>query len=265
VKSRPSIVSSDGHFPISVANQCVFIDAIRQVSRCVAKDEVRYAINGIGIDFNKNDGCNVTGTDGHRLETIKLDCLCDTDKATIMYPQVVDILEALYGDTHMIKFNVGDRGMNFYINGNIMLEVPEVEGTFPKYKEIIPEKSSSETTITAKAMKLYNAAIGIHAMHKAVKSDQSVMRLVINGSNKVAYSGDVGESFINVTYEALFDGEKTGDDFDGAFNSGYFADMMKPHTKMNKDVTIELIDPERPAVLRTCDTIHVLMPIKIKS
>jgi DNA polymerase-3 subunit beta len=132
-----------------------------------------------------------------------------------------------------------------------------IEGDFPNYQQLIPSGYPNRVTVQRDALK---EAVNRVRLVGGQSRDSSPIRLAMseNGLELSATAQDVGQSFEPV--EAKYEGTEVT----VAFNSQFLLDGIE--AAGSDEVTIETIDPLKPAVLRGTDAsdfLYLLMPVRI--
>ena len=239
---------------LSVAREKLH-DALKRVSVAASRDTTRYQLNGVFLEFQ--DGkLTLTATDGKRL-THDSFRVSETDVgaiSAILPNQAIDVfLKVLSGQgvqdetvtLSLSESHVTLKTKNHRVSSNL------VEGMFPNYKAVMP----AESAIRIKSKKAELLAAARSAALTADKQTSTVI-FKVSPSSLVLESNaqDVGESRIEISVES------TGDSMEVRFNPIYFIDALR--TFDEDEITMELSDPSRPAVLRTSQNYkHLVMPL----
>jgi len=128
-----------------------------------------------------------------------------------------------------------------------------IEGQFPNYKYVIPNKSS----IQAKADK-ESLLRAIKRAALLARQDANIIKLNFAQDELVitANAPEVGQAFERVGISL------SGDETEIAFNANYLIDALKAVD--NEEVTLELSGPLAPGVVKSQsgDYICVIMPVR---
>jgi DNA polymerase III sliding clamp (beta) subunit (PCNA family) len=240
---------------ICTIEHAMFLDAFARASRCVAKDEIRYALNGVWLVL---DGHTATfaGTDRHRLFElqVKADCVKGRKAAIIVPPTVLRPLRShLFGDT--LSVYVTDTDLYFEGNGNV-LSARIMEATYPKYREIIPKINPAKTfKVDVPTM------LSVIAQARAITMEETrSIGLEINATGHegkiVVSSRDPEKGTFSATVPIR---EGTKLKAEAAFDPDYLTQGL---AIIGPDPTWFVNDHETAMVLTNPSTVYVLMPIR---
>jgi len=98
--------------------------AIMKAAKSSGKEEVRYYLKGVYLEQQENS-LIIVGTDGHRLTRV----IIDNNGTPANMILSTDGVKKLSKDATVLDFNSPDK----------------VDGTFPQYERIIPERQSTPT------------------------------------------------------------------------------------------------------------------------
>ena len=119
------------------------VSQVRGVVLASAKNDARYYLNGALFDFK--DG-RVVATDGHCLLALNV-------TATVResgYPSVIVAREHLESIakggrvTDIITIFYGESGLNLHREGGVDLDCTPIDGKFPEYARVMPDKTSGD-------------------------------------------------------------------------------------------------------------------------
>jgi DNA polymerase-3 subunit beta len=163
-------------------------------------------------------------------------------------------LQRLLGEGS-VEVYLGERYVTFRL-GETELTARLIEGDFPNYEQLIPSGYPNRMTIDRDA---FAGAVERVSLVGGTSRDSSPIRLAMSsdGLELSATAQDVGQSFEPV--EAKFEGTE----LTVAFNSRVLLDGVEAAGA--SEISIESIDPLKPAVLRgnDADFLYLLMPVRI--
>ncbi|MFA5020690.1 MAG: DNA polymerase III subunit beta [Patescibacteria group bacterium] len=260
-KENPFVISADK-----------FKEAIYSVSFAVSTSEIRPEISGVFVDFMK-DQLIMTATDSYRLAEIKIPYLENSrlklgdeykeDKIIIpakTLQEVSRILGSLKDDVSSennenIEIYLEESQIMFVYNG-IELVSRLIDGQYPEYNQIIPEKFECQVKISAleliKAVKTSSlfAKNGVFDIKLDFKSNPNEL-LVISSSSQT------GENISNIEMEKTAAGEEI------TLNYKYLLDGLQ---NLNSDsVIFEINDSNNPCVIKAegqKNYLYLIMPIR---
>jgi DNA polymerase-3 subunit beta len=217
-------------------------ESMARVLPAVSKDELRYALTGLYLDFVEGQA---VGTDGFRLHIAEIEAAGAPVKSVLLPSKAVQAVLKFKGEDE-IHFREDGRFAAFYVNGGL-LSARLMEGNFPDYKGVMPHPPVQVTFAASEFLKLIEGAAPI--------ADGYVC-LCVNGDLRIHASRDVGryEWRIPATREG---GE--GKELSYHFNPEYLVAAIKCYPA--ERVRLALPDGEYGAV--TVNEKAVLMPVRI--
>ena len=186
----------------------------------VSNDEAKFNLTGIFIKF-EGDKLNFASTDGHRLslmsKVINFD-LNDKFKTGFILPKkgIVELSKIIDFEKKLIKIGVTDNLFN-YVDENTTFVMRMIDGDFPDYKRVIPEKSENFSIINIKILieVLKRVSVLSNEKTKGVKINLTHNKLTVSSSNPDF--GDAKEE-MDIIYK--------GDDITIGFNAKYILDIL---------------------------------------
>jgi DNA polymerase-3 subunit beta len=246
-----------------------FADLIRKTHYAVSHDESRYVLNGLYLLLSKG---KVTGvaTDGRRLALCEIPAevpegadrgVIIPTKAVIELGRILDRKKTEEGEKKSEKKGDAEDEVQIFLGdtqaafstGDCTLVTRLVEGHFPNYQQVVPQKSAHKLLIGREELLAAARRVSL------LTSDQSNSIKVALKKNRLILSmntPEVGEAWeeLTITY--------TGDEFAIAFNPQYLVDVLKNLDE--GEVTFELTDALNPGVIRSGKSfLYVIMPIRL--
>ncbi len=221
-----------------------------------ARENSRYAINGVLLEREKNKVC-VVATDGHRLAMAKGDCKGGkADSATAIVPTraLQQLIKIIGDDDETVKVKIADNQILFATE-TALLTSNLVEGNFPPYKDVIPKDGDKKATVNTGvlASAFRRAALLTNEESKGVE-----MAFSPEGLTLTSRAPELGEAEINVEL-AGYEGEPVSI----GFNPYYMLDALKVIPA--EQVQIDMKASNKPGVLRTGNTfLYVVMPVNLQ-
>lgn len=237
--------------------------AIGQVVFAAASEESRPVLTGVNTEF---DGGEVTlaAADGFRLAVRKLslDSAVDEKFAVIIPARSLGELNRLIGDqVEPVELTVNPKKSQIMLRlRNVEMMSQLVQGTFPNYSQLIPQKYSTRAVI-----KLADFLRATKSASVFARDGSGIVRLQImpkDGKGKVAVSAraeEIGDNLGEI--DAAVDGEETKI----AFNSKYLMDVLGVLTE--EEVALETTTSSSPGVIRPVgreNYVHVVMPMFVQ-
>jgi DNA polymerase-3 subunit beta len=254
--SFPQVPGFDGEGDLEVGLQTLQ-SAIRQTIFATARESTRYALNGILWEI-KGKKLALVATDGRRLARNRISLSAapakNLEASKIIVPaKTLALLEKITGDqkeTVAVKF-VDNQVI--IAAGNVVISSNLVEGTFPKYEDIIPSDYDKKLTLQTETV--------LSAVRRAalLTSEESRgIRLAVS-KNKLVFScrtPETGDATIDMQIDY------SGSPVEIGFNPQYIIDCLRILTESTFE--LELGSPDRPGLIKCGkDFLYVLMPINL--
>lgn len=231
--------------------------AIRQTLFATAKESTRYALNGVLWEV-KGKKLSLVATDGRRLARSQIRLAAapakNLEAAKIIVPsKTLALLEKIVGDekeTTSIKF-VDNQAI--FACGNTVISSNLVEGTFPKYEDIIPTDYDKKLTLPTEAMlsAVRRAALLTSEESRGVRLQVSKNKLTLT-----CRVPETGDSEIDMTIDY------SGAPIEIGFNPQYITECLRVAPESNFE--LELGQADRPGLIKCGkDFLYVLMPINL--
>ncbi|MDR0474760.1 MAG: DNA polymerase III subunit beta [Treponema sp.] len=244
--------SSNSHFfDIPVKE---FKEMVQQTIFSVSDDETRYNMNGVNLE-KKEEKIIMVSTDGRRLSYIDkaIGEGIDDFSGIIIPPKILNIIIKRAGDEGLISISVSNK-MVFVKLAQYKFSSVLLEGQFPNYRKVIPEKQDSSLTVNRLEM--------LEALHRVgIMLDKKGNRIYLGiAPGKLAlYSEENEIGNVDDEIPCNYDGEE----LTIALNYRYIEEPFKTintddicisFTKSDKAITI-LPVPEK-------DFFHIIMPMQ---
>jgi DNA polymerase-3 subunit beta len=230
-------------------------EGLRQVVPAASRDDARPILTGVLLTSTA-EGVRLVATDSYRLAVRELAgvSLLSEGKKVLVGAKGLGELQRLIRDGDVEVF-LGERYVTFRLDGT-ELAARLIEGDFPNYQQLIPSGYPNRLTVDRDAL---TQAVERVSLVGGTNRDSSPIRLAMSsdGLELSATAQDVGQSYEPV--EAKYEGT----DVTVAFNSRFLLDGVE--AAASPEITIETVDPLKPAVLRGGDTdfLYLLMPVRI--
>ncbi|MDD5115560.1 MAG: DNA polymerase III subunit beta [Candidatus Omnitrophica bacterium] len=233
-------------------NQSTLKEMLALTSFAVSFDETRYILNGILFKINKGN-LTLVSTDGKRLAIAerKLGVDADFELSMIVPIKTIHELNRNLKEGGELSLVVGSNQALFDL-GNVAIISRLIEGEFPDYKQVVPAVSENKMKIDRSQFLLAvrRAALLSTQDYQAVKLEVFKNKLVISKSTP-----DVGE------FREELPAEYQGRELIIGFNPVYLIDILK--NLGDEEISLELIDGEKPGVIRISGYIYIVLPMRI--
>ena len=236
-----------------VAEAARFAEAVGQVARAASRDEARPVLTGVLVEVSR-EGVTLVATDSYRLAVRDLIATA-AGEATAIVPEralseagrAAQALEKgeieIFVDENQVAFKVG----------GLTLTSRLIEGEFPNYRQLLPEKYESRLTVSRQQLIDAVRRVGLLAR------DTSPVRMEFNalGVKLSSSSPDLGQAVEAV--EARYEGE----DMTAAFNPTYLADGLA--AAAGESVRLEVRDGLKPGIVRgeSDEFTYLVMPVRL--
>lgn len=232
-----------------------FKEMISQTCFAVSEDETRYFMNGVYFE-KKGDDLVLVATDGRRLaytsKTI-LQGISDFPSA-IVHPKVLKIIAHHASDEGSVSVAIVDK-MIFLKFANYEFSSSLLEGQFPNYQRVIPEKQTSSFKV--------NKADLVDALKRTtLMVDKKVGRIFMKAAPGVL-TITCQESYLGDTNEEI-PCEYNGDEITIAMNYLYVEEPLK---EINTEkITFEFTESMKAVTLRpepATNYFNIIMPMAL--
>ncbi len=248
-----------------------FLKALKLTIFASSNDETKQLLTGVNFTFNLKY-LESAATDGHRLAVFLVDNkenyenkesnLHDEDNLSVTIPtrslREIEKLVSLSSSENSIKLFY-DKGQVVFISSSQIITTRTLEGSYPKYPQLIPDTFSKLFKFNTKQL--------IEALERiAILADQqsSVVKIKLDQKDLALISADAQDiGSANELVPVSFD----FDQFDIAFNVRYLLEGLKVISSQNVIFKCNL--PTTPAVLIPDDNInsftYLVMPVQVRS
>jgi DNA polymerase-3 subunit beta len=236
-----------------VAEAPRFAEAVGQVARAASRDEARPVLTGVLLEVSR-EGVTLVATDSYRLAVRDLVATAAGESKAIVPERALSeagrAAQAI--EKGEVEVFVDDSQVSFQ-TGALTLTSRLIEGEFPNYRQLLPERYESRLTVSRQQLIDAVRRVGLLAR------ENSPVRLEFNalGVKLSSSSPDVGQAVEAV--EARYEGE----DVTAAFNPGYLADGLSAAT--GESVRLEVRDGLKPGVVRgeSDEFTYLVMPVRL--
>ncbi|MFH1846109.1 MAG: DNA polymerase III subunit beta [Candidatus Omnitrophota bacterium] len=220
----------------------------------VSKDDTRYILNGLLFNI-KEDKIRLVATDGRRLAAIDrtLTTKTLTEKKAIIPTKALVEVKRMLKDEGDIKIEFSENQVLFDFSNSFIIS-RMIEGEYPNYQNVIPEKTQQEIRVSREAFlsATKRASIFTDQDSMAIKLDIKKKKMTI--SKNTPYLGEAKEE-IDIEYTGT-------EDIEIGFNPKYLIDVLK--CLDGEEVALEVTSPNKPGVIRWGDEYtYVILPMQL--
>lgn len=231
-----------------------FREMVQQSVFAVSDDETRYFMNGVYMEKSE-DTINMVSTDGRRLAFIAKSAgkSIKDFQGIIIPPKILSTVLKRSGDEGIINISVNDK-MIFINFASYQFSSVLIEGMFPNYKKVIPEKQ--DFSLSVKRDEMLNALRRVSLM---VEKKSHRIFLGISPGKMAVYSEESEIGTVEDEIPCKYD----GDEITIALNYRYLEEPFKVMTddevKIRFSSAIKAITIE-PVPAK--DFFHIIMPMQ---
>ena len=229
---------------------------IAQTVFSVSNDELRYFMNGVFME-GEEGSLRMVATDGRRLAYIdtELDSALPELKGAILPTKILNIVAKRTPDEGAVSIGLSEKNV-FFKFGDYRFTSLLIDGQFPNYRRVIPEKQSYAFEADRKDL--------LEALKRvALLAEQKSKRVYLKLSDgTLAVSSQ--ETEIGVASEEI-PCEYDGDDFTVALNYLYLDEPLK--AMACDKARLEFTEPMRAVTLRALpdeNFFHIIMPMQME-
>lgn len=255
----PLIPKLDKNLIVQI-NAKKFQTAISKVIFAAATDETRPVLTGLLLNICDNI-LKIAATDSYRLAQaiIKLEINSKQKKQIIIPTRTMAELNRIISivDPVDVKIYLSENQISFVL-GDTQIISRLIEGNYPDYEQIIPEKFTSKIIIPIKEF-----ANAIKMASFFARESANNIKFIVGDDNAAkvsAISPQVGDSVSEVILE-----KKEGEKLEIAFNSKYVLDAINAIT--DKNLVLEASGSQKPAMLKSeksKDYFYIIMPLRVE-
>ncbi|MCK4708916.1 MAG: DNA polymerase III subunit beta, partial [Gammaproteobacteria bacterium] len=236
--------------------QTQFKTVIEKTSFAMAQQDVRYYLNGLLFDLSA-EGIRSVATDGHRLSFSEQPMSLNiTENKQVIIPRkgILELNRLLQHNDETVEIAIGNNHIRVKID-NLIFTSKLIDGRFPDYNRVIPERGANLLTIDRNEFKqaLIRASILSNEKYRGI-------RLILSNSMIKLQSHNPDHEEADVELEA----EYNGDDIEIGFNVNYMLDVL--NVSSSEQVHISLQDSNSSCLVQFPDdeqSKYVIMPMRL--
>ena len=230
-----------------------FVEMVRKTAFSAAREETRYAINGVLVEVVA-DNLRLVATDGRRLAFVhqEIASAAGAEARAVVPLQVLQALTRALdeGEDQEVRIVIGDKQIAFRI-GETELISQLLDNRFPPYEDVIPKTSDTTVEIDRAMLERNLRKVAILS-----RGDVRMVRFEFAGSalKLSAESSGLGQA------EVTMDVDIKGSGGAISFNPDYLLDALKVADR--EVVQVDMTDEGTPARFSMGEAYtYVLMPI----
>lgn len=230
----------------------ILLELIDKVSFAASEDETRYMLTGMYME-GKDNTVVAVGTDGFRMALLTRETEGMYDFEGIVIPQkTLQELKRIVDEKDKVSLFIGENNIKFS-TGRVILISKLLEGKFPDFKNVLPEKNRNIGMVDKKLF-----LKGLKKISAIVDKYELVNLSMYNNVMELRAESDIGSAkeLIEIEYEGI--------DVSMNFNINYLMEMA---THTDKE-TLVIKAPDSPGATifmgKDDDTYkNVIMPVKL--
>ncbi len=227
-----------------------------QVSFSMAQQDVRYFLNGMLLEVNRNHTRTVA-TDGHRLAMCTLPGgVPDRDGVQAIVPRkgVLELGRLLDDGGESVVLHVGSNHLRVTL-GPYTLTTKLVDGKFPDYEKVVPRRADNTLTGDRESLKqaFNRASILSNEKYRGIRLIMDADQLTIQANNP---EQEEAEEQVAVSY--------TGPRMEIGFNVSYLQDVL--NVLDTDEVYLSVADANSSALIEGAgndEALYVVMPMRL--
>lgn len=228
----------------------------------VSNDETKFNLTGIFIKSELIDNINhinFVSTDGHRLSLVKKQLdqnLSDRFKAGFILPKkgLIELKKIIENQNKVIKIGINDNLFSLIENKTTFV-MRMIDGDFPDYRKVIPEKTNNVAVINVKDFNHALRRISVLSNEKSKGVKINFSKNIINITSSNTELGDAKEE-MDISYN--------GNDISIGFNAKYLLDIL--NVIKSENLKFYLKDNISPGMITPEDDMNflsVIMPMRL--
>lgn len=231
-------------------------DMITQTIFAVSDDETRYFMNGIYFD-KKDDNLILVATDGRRLSFISKPIYQGVEDFTsaIVPPKILNIILKRAPNEGNISLAFVDKTIIVKF-GNYIFTSVLIEGQFPNYERVIPEKQEFSFEVDKKDLSDALKRVGLLVEQKSHRVYFSLSDGLLTISSQ---ESDIGSAKEEIPCKFV------GEEITMAFNYLYIEEPMKVIN--TERILFEFTSSMKAVTIKsepTADYFHIVMPMQME-
>jgi len=239
--------------------QLILKEMLQLTSFAVSHEETKYVLNGLLFELKKHQHkesfiLRLVATDLRRLALIEknLENIKTNKEVKIIVPfKTIQELQRNLKDSGAVSIVIGENQAYFEFENTIII-TRLIEGEFPDYNRVIPPPQEKKIKIDRQQLllALRRASLLATPDSLAVKLELTKNKLIIS-----KITPDIGESREELSVEY------NDKELIIGFNPNYLIDVLR--NLSGAFVEVELIGPEKPAIIRTEEYVYLVSPMRL--
>jgi DNA polymerase III subunit beta len=228
------------------------LEAVTRVQRSASRDESRPVLTGILLRFEPGR-IVAAATDSYRLSVRETSVEGDLPELEAIVParSLAELARIAVGEG-ALELGIHENQVLFGA-GDVWLATRRIDGQFPNYKQLLPEKFEHELTLPrVELLEVVRRTAVLAQRNSPLRLRFAEGELTVS-----ARTQDIGEASesMPVSY--------TGEPLEIGFNADFLRDGLE--SVAGDELVLKLISPLRPAVMSSADDefTYLIMPIRL--
>lgn len=236
-------------------------EALRQVVRAASNDDSLPVISGVLLTGESSGGTagpglRLVATDRYRLAVRDLPgtSMLREDQRVLIPSRALSEVQRLLSNAGSVTVRLGERDASFEV-GHVRLTTRLIEGEFPPYQKLIPDRYPNRLTVNREAL-----LDAVRRVRLLVKDAITPVRVSLkpDGVECTVITQELGQATEDL--EAKYEGSELV----MGFNPSFLIDGLE--AVAGDEIALETIDPMKPATVRATeggDYLYLLMPVRL--
>ena len=231
-----------------------FKEMLNLTDFAISRDDTRYVLNGTLL-IVRGDDIKVVATDGRRLAVMekKLPKKTLVERDVIIPTKTIQETKRMLGEEGEVKIKFSDNQVLFAFPSSFILS-RLIEGEYPSYKKVIPNKSKREITVSREDFLSAARRASIFTDQDSMAIKLNIKKRKMTISKNTPYLGEAKEE-LEIDYTG-------GDELEIGFNPKYLIDVLK--SLGDENIVFEVNDSTKPGVIRRGqEYTYVVLPMQL--
>lgn len=236
---------------------------IERIAFAISNEDPRFAIKGALMIIEKGS-LTLVSTDGHRLAIITREGMVsggESIRALVPRKTLLELLRFEPGPEGEVQFGTSGSHL-FFRMGRRLLQSSTLDGEFPKYERVIPDKNDKVVSVSTLDLKGALSRVSLLSQERSrlVRLSMDTGKLVLSAQNP-----EMGEA--EETISADYDGPPIHVGFNSRFLMDFIqaADCERVRMELKDEATQGMLRPETAADSggQEWDYRYVVMPMRL--
>ncbi|MCQ2279888.1 MAG: DNA polymerase III subunit beta [Bacteroidales bacterium] len=232
--------------------------AISKTLFATGNDDLRPTMMGVLCELNE-DNITFVATDAHKLVKYRNSAVQTVDPTSFILPKkpLQQLKSVIAGSTDSIRVDYSSENNHIRFSfGNIVLYSSLLEGSYPKYRSVIPTNNDKTFVVSRDAFLQCIRRVGLYA-------NQSTYQIRVSLTDEVTNINSEDIDYSKKAHESL-SGTYTGEPMDIGFNAKFLREILENVDA--PEVQLDMSQPNRAAIIYPVDQKedaeeHILMLI----